>query len=121
MKSLYGTLHVQVILGDFQVTFGIQQFWHGRKEFGFETCSAIALRADQFGSLRGSSPVKSQVGNGLAQKSFQKPSSPFLGASRPPGVFGKVPQSLFRRGHVGGMVAWWAFSSRSDGRNLDGV
>ena len=28
---LYGTLHVQVILGDFQVTFGIQQFWHGRK------------------------------------------------------------------------------------------
>ena len=96
MKSLHGTFHVQVILGDFQVTFGIQQFWHGRKEFGFETCSAIAQGADEFGSLRGSSPVKSQVGNGLAQKSFQKPSSPFLGVSRPPGVFGKVPQSLFR-------------------------
>ena len=94
--ALWHISRSQVILGDFQVTFGIQQFWHGRKEFGFETCSAIALRADQFGSLRGSSPVKSQAGSGLAQKSFQKPSSPFLGVSRPPGLFGKVPQSLFR-------------------------
>ena len=29
--ALWHISRSQVILGDFQVTFGIQQFWHGRK------------------------------------------------------------------------------------------
>ena len=85
----------------FRSHLAFNSFGTGVKNSVLRLVPQLQFRADEFGSLRGSSPVKSQVGNGLAQKSFQKPSSPFLGVSRPPGLLGKVPQSLFRR------IRWW--------------
>ena len=60
--TLYGTFHVQVIgAGDFQVTFGIQQFWHRYNNFFDSNLflfgnlpNILTFRADEFGSLLGS-------------------------------------------------------------------
>ena len=74
LKTRTGKFHVQVIGGDFQVTFGI---WHRHlrisliQTFFGSLPIILAFRAGEFGSLLGSSPV--------SHKWLRRPENPFSG------------------------------------------